>query len=731
MNSNLIPAIVAASGGGVLGGSILIAEHRAEAAMRASRVRLAITFPANADPLYAKAALSGIAGTDYRLEYILEVAATAEGISHYLLVPAQARESVISMLTGALPGLRATEAPESAGRVTLSAKVFLPTPLVLASENPQAASRTLLSGIAGLAPGERATLRWAIRSGSPRQFTPKEPMDRAAREAERAWRQKLASGVGFQACGLILVCAGSVARARQICEHLTSSLRARRGSVGTLRITTERGNRSLAALPKTTRSSGWTTPSELIGGLIGWPLGDAIPGVEVGGARELPVPGYVPRTGRPLFIGRDSQGERTVALDATAIRQHMAVIAGTGSGKSVLLLRCILADLASGFGGIVLDPKNDLVGDLLDRIPPEYADRVVVLDPSQAGPVSGLELFGEGDPDLRSDVILSALRSIYKDAWGIRIDAYLRAGLRALAELDEPVLSDWIRLYTDPALRAQAVGRLSDPILVGQWRAFESLSAAEQFQHVAPALARIAGLLSRPALRNVINQPSPRLSIPQLIAEGRWLVVSLAPGVLSEAASSLLSAILGYLLWSAIEARVAIPAHQRRPFCFYCDELASLHLPVGLERFLERSRGLGCGIVTAVQDLSRLSDSARSSLLVNTGTLLSYTASADSAARLAREMPPLTVSDLMGLARFEIGARVHTGEHGRGSVTITGRTEGPPPLTGQAEHIRRLSAERYGRDPREIEEALRRRSADADPDQNADGGGYGRTGRAA
>jgi hypothetical protein len=728
MNGELPLVAVAGAGSALLAG-IHLYERRADEAMRASRVRLALTFPSGLDPVNAKAALAGLAGQSDRLEFIFEVAASEDGVRHALLVPAAARDSVVATLSGAMPGLRVADAAPIAGRATFAAKLHVPTPTVLATDQAEAAVRTLLSGIAGLAPGEHAVMRVALRPAHPRAWSSPNPPDRAAREAERLWRQKSASGVGFTVAGLLLTRAASVARAHEICEHLTSSLRSRRGPVGVVRLTTERGSRSLGALPKTTRSSGWLTPAELLSSLLGWPLGDeVIPGVEVGASRQLRVPRYVPRTGRPLFLGHDFHGERVVAQDATARIHHTAIIASTGGGKSSAFMRWVLADMASGAGGVVLDPKNDLVNDLLERVPPEYADRVVVLDPSQPGPVPGLELFGAGDPDLRSDVILSALRSVYKDAWGVRIDAMLRAGLRALAELDQPMLSDWIRIFTEPAFRARAIARLDDPILIQQWRSFEALSAAEQVQHITPALSRITGLLTRPALRNVINQPNPRLSISELLDRGHWLFVSLAPGALSEAASAVLSAVLGYLLWTAIEARVTVPADQRRPAFFYCDELASLHLPVGLERFLERARGMNCGLVLALQDLTRLSPAAQSSLLVNSGTVLSFKASADAAARLAREMPPLSARDLTSLGRFEIAGRVHTGSHGPGSVTLTGRTEGPPPTTGQAERIRALSAERYGRDPQEIEQALRDRSAGS---EGMDSGSYGRTGRAA
>src|ERR1019366_681551 len=100
----------------------------------------------------------------------------------------------------------------------------------------------------------------------------------------------------------------------------------------------------------------------------------------------------------------------------------------------------------------------------------------------------------------------------------------------------------------------------------------------------------------------------------------------------------------------------------------------------------------------------------------------------EEATRLARELPGLTASDLMGLGRHECAARINTGALGSGSVVVTGRTGGPPPLTGQAARIRALSAERYGRDPAEIEEELIRRM---DGDSTESGGLYGRVGREA
>jgi hypothetical protein len=65
------------------------------------------------------------------------------------------------------------------------------------------------------------------------------------------------------------------------------------------------------------------------------------------------------------------------------------------------------------------------------------------------------------------------------------------------------------------------------------------------------------------------------------------------------------------------------------------------------------------------------------------------------------------------LPRFEVAARLSSGL-GNAVTVVTGRTEGPPPRTGQGAVIRRLSAACYGRDPREVEAELRHGFEDGD-----------------
>jgi hypothetical protein len=699
VNGDIIPALVAASGGSALISGIWIHERRRDAAMRASQIRLGLRFPLQLEPLRAFAALDGLSGLQHHNELIAEVAASEGRIEHFLWVPAAVRSSAESILTGVIGSLRVSEAPPSPTEgATLCLRLFVPTPSLLAADGAIEASRALLAGLAGLRESEQVFIRWTLGPGTARLGG--DPQSERAKEIDRAWRRKTATA-GFSVSGLVLVRAPKVARGRELAAHIESVLRSRRGLTGSVRVTAGRGNRRLSALPRTTRTSGWLSSAELLP-LLGWPLGpDAAPNVEVG-SRALMIPRGIPSRGRILFTGRDARGERPVALDATAARHHMAVVGPPGVGKSVLLARGILSDIEQGFAGAVIDPKADLIETVLARVKPEHADRIVVLDPT-ADRVPGVAVLANGDPDLRADVLTSAIRSAFPaEAWGVRTDFYLRLASRTLASVPGATLADIGRLFFEESFRTRAIARLRDPFLVSAWQSYLSLSSGSQAEHLQAPMARISALLSRPKVRAILASADPKLDIGRLFAERKFLLISLAPGVLGESAASVVGAALMYVIWSAIEARVALAPEKRHPIFLYVDELATLTngLPFSFELLAERARGLGAGLTVAIQTLGRIPEPTRSALVGNVASLITFRAGAEEAQRLARQLPGITEADVMALGRFEVAARIGTGL-GSAVSTVTGRTEPLPPVTHQAEAIRKRSAEAYGSDPAE------------------------------
>ncbi|MGE5700835.1 MAG: type IV secretory system conjugative DNA transfer family protein [Arthrospira platensis] len=719
MNADLTPAIAAAGGGSLLITGIWLHEHRRNEAMRRSRTRHTLAFPP-LTPDAGAAALQALSGLPHHQELVLEVAANGEGVRHALWVPQSSWLSVRASLTGLLPGLRISERPAPEGRSTFAMKVSVPTPTVLSAENPEAASQTLLAGLTTLGTGERVVIRWAVRPGLAPSLPTDGSLRPAAAETHKLWRKATLEGGGFRVSGLVLVQAGSVGRARGLGEHIASCLRSRRGSVGTLRLTSERTGRNLACMPKTTRGSGWLSASELLG-ITGLPVGETPPGVEVSLTRQVAPPRKLARHGRPLFIA-ERQGQAVpVALDFPTSLRHVAVLGASGGGKSTLLARGILSHVASGHAGFVLDPKGgDLISAVVDRAD-TGAERIVVLDPT-ATVVPGVDLFAGGDPDLRAEVLVRVFRSLFKDAWGPRSDAYIRLGVRTLAEVPDATLLDLPRLFLDPRARRRAVGYLHDPLLVGQWQALEQLSEGERSQHLQAPLSRVMSLITRPAVQAVFG-PGARLDIGRLLDEGGWLLVPLPSGTIGADSARIIGSALTFLVWSHIAARAAIAPGARKPLCLFFDETQALtDQGVGLEDLLEQARGFGASVTIATQAIGRVPEQLRHSLLSNAGTLVSFRAGATEAATIARELPGLEARDIQSLPPFHVAARVATG-NGSGSVVVTGHTQPLGEPTGQAGRIRQRSAERYGRSRDEVQAAIRERygTATQPTDDEAEG----------
>ncbi len=710
MSSALAPALIASIGGGGLLAAVVITEARRESAMRSSRVALSVTFPLDTGPDAALRALTALAGLAPTVELVAEVAAHGEEITYRLHLPASLVGAVRAQLGAAVPGLRVqpeSSAPDLSPVLVLGIGVRHRS--ALSTADPEGAGRALLAALLPLHERQQVVVRWALRPGHPAGGSELTAAPSTTeRQRERAWQTKLADP-GLFASGLVLVEAGSVRAAEGLAARVAAVLRTRRMAHDGL-VIRRRWSHVASAFPRTGRRSGWVSVGELLP-LLAWPLGsDVMPGVQVGAARQVAPREALARSGRPLLVAEHHGKPRPVALTTEAARHHALLLGSTGSGKSAVLGRGILSDIAGGFGGFVLDPKGDLIGDVLDRVPPEHHDRIAVIDPSDSGPIPGVDLLGSGDPDLRADVLLSVLRSLFRDAWGPRTDAYLRLGLRTLAE-SGGTLTDWPALFLDPTRRHAAVGRLRDPLLIGQWQTFEALSEAERAQHIAAPMSRVLSLIGRPAVRAVLGQPNPRLDIGRLLQKRGWLLVSLSSGVLGAPAARLIGATVTYAVWSAVAARAAIAPELRRPVFLYFDEtqaLTDLGAGMGLEELLEQARGLGAGVTIATQSTARLSESVRTSLLANVATLATFRAGADEARRIARELPGMEARDLQSLAPFEIAARVGTGR-GAGSLSVTGHTEPLPPSTYQAARIRALSAQRFGRSREEIEAAIAER----------------------
>ncbi len=225
----------------------------------------------------------------------------------------------------------------------------------------------------------------------------------------------------------------------------------------------------------------------------------------------------------------------------------------------MLLLHLVEQAIRRGSGLLLVDVKGDLVPDVLARIPKERRDDVVVLDPASGLAQPGLRIFGRSsDPDLTADLLVGTFKELFPDSHGIRLAGYLRLGAQTLARTPGATLLELPLLFADAARRRRIVGALTDPLLKASWARFEALSSAEQATHLMPLLTRLDEVLSRPAMRVVLGQPSPKLAWPAVLARRHIVLVRAPRGVLGEAAARLLTSLVIWQAFSAVLARAEL-----------------------------------------------------------------------------------------------------------------------------------------------------------------------------
>jgi len=435
------------------------------------------------------------------------------------------------------------------------------------------------------------------------------------------------------------------------------------------------------------------------------------------GEEELPgAPGLHPKLCLPPEWYRSPNGpmqDRTfaVAMDGKTrlsisphdSREHTHVIGPTGSGKSTLMIQMILKDIRAGRGVLVIDPKADLVNDILARIPEGRDGDVVVLDPSDPCPVGFNPLSYKASPTQVADATLAVFKEVFSENWGIRSQDVMSAALLTLAQAPNASLLWLPMILTDEAFRRKVTAQVKDKIgLEPYWAGFEAMKDSERRQEIAPVLNKIRQFLLRPGLRNVLGQAQPKFRLEDLFNKRRIVLVPLNKGVIGSESARLLGSLIVGMTWTLALSRTELPSEQRHLVSVYIDELQDyLSLPTSLSDSLAQMRSLGCGLTLAHQYREQLPPDIRAGIDANARNKIVFGLNAADAKAFAGMAPELEPVDFMSLPRYQIYASFQSG--GKNTGWIQGKTFPAPVASRQAVDLRAKSMAAYGKPTEEIE----------------------------
>lgn len=436
-----------------------------------------------------------------------------------------------------------------------------------------------------------------------------------------------------------------------------------------------------------------------LGALAHLPYDPIVPGLARAGAKAVAPPPTLATSG--LVLGDAEAGlARPIALTPADLRHHLHVMGATGVGKSTVLANLVLGAAANGQGAVVVDPRGDLIRELLARLPRRVADRVVVLDPTDQQPPALNVLEGD-NPNNVADNTVGIFARVFAASWGSRMDDILRAGCLTLLQRPGATMPMVPRLFTDSEFRRPYVANTAgDPAgLGGFWAWYEGLTPAGQAHAVGPLLARLRQFLLRPFIRSVFGQPVSSFAMREVL-DGGLLLVSAPQGLLGDATSRLLGSFVVAQVWQAASHRAALPERDRRDALLVLDEAANfMNLPYHPEAMLVAARGYHLGMVLAHQHLGQLTSELRAAVLTNARSMLWFVTSPEDAVVGERQVAPiLSAHDLSHLGAYQAAARLVADGVEQPACTLRTRPL-PPPIPGRAELIRARARTNYGRSP--------------------------------
>lgn len=585
-------------------------------------------------------------------------------------------------------------------------------------------SAGLLEALKLLKRGDSAVVQWIVGPAEPRRTPPQSAglpqllgitdPPQAQPNEQQHWRRKTVEPL-FAVRGRIGARTHHLERTRTVVHMLAQAEALASASYTEVRgaAISRRGGAGLIKPSVYQRWSGILNAAELAA-LLGWPVdGVADIGHAINPApRQLltPLTRAVRRPevrvlGHSLHPVDDDQ---LVTLPVASALNHLHVTGVTGSGKSTQLASFIRADMHAGRSVLLIEPRGDLVNDVLSGVPASRREDVVLLQPGGQQVVGINPLAGAPeDAERQADEVLQLFRQVFGSSIGPRSGDVLLHALIALARSPHGSLADLPMLLTNANFRRRVLTEVTDPLVLAPFFAwYDGLSGPERAQVIGPVLNKTRTFLSRTGVRRLLGQASPRFHLEELFTHRRIVLVNLNSGLIGAETASLVGALLLTQLWQATLRRAALPPDERHPVMVVVDEVQDyLKLPVDVGDMLAQARALGVSITAAHQHLGQLSPNLKAAFFANARSRMVFRPSPDDIRSLVGALGPgASTAQLEHLGRYEACCRIVVDNAMSEAFTVRTRPLGP--ASSKTDELRAASLQRYGVNGDELDQTL-------------------------
>lgn len=463
--------------------------------------------------------------------------------------------------------------------------------------------------------------------------------------------------------------------------------------------------------------------TEEMASLFHFPLASTeTPNVKWLKAKGAAAPVNMPKEGIILGenIYRGVKTEVRIAKDDR--RRHMYIIGVTGSGKSVLMGEMAKQDIKNGEGVCIIDPHGSLVEDVLEGIPPERAEDVIIFDPSDTERPLGLNMLEAKTPEEADFAVQEMISIFYKLVTdpamiGPMFEHNMRnAMLTLIADKEKPgTICEIPRIFTDTEFQKYKLTKVTDPMVRAFWeKEMAKTSDFHKSEMLGYLISKVGRFVENEMMRNIIGQPKSGFNFRDVMDNKKILLVNLSKGKIGEVNSDLLGLITVAKLQMAALSRADMPQNQRHDFYLYIDEFQN-YVTDSIATILAEARKYRLNLIMAHQYINQLvknnDTKVRDAVFGNAGTMVCFRIGPEDAEFMVKEFEPVfNEYDLINIDKYHAYVRLLIDNTAARAFEMA--SIGPSRILGNSisAQIKQLSRLKYGRERSIVEGEILERS---------------------
>lgn len=342
--------------------------------------------------------------------------------------------------------------------------------------------------------------------------------------------------------------------------------------------------------------------------------------------------------------------------------RHMYIVGKTGTGKSTFIANLIKNDMLAGNGLALLDPHGELVDTVLEHIPTNRINDVILFDVSDSDFPIGFNLLQantEDEKNLVASGVVSTFYKIYGESRGPRLEYILRNVVLSLVDYPNATLMHILRMLTDKNFREEVISHIKDSVILKFWQVeFNKRNDKQRDEAISPITNKVGQFLSAKLVRNIFGQPRTKLNLRKAMDEGKIILINLSKGKIGEDNAKMIGSLLVTKFQIDAMSRADMAAHLRKDFYLYIDEFQNF-ASKSFATILSEARKYKLSLIVANQYTSQLDEDTKNAIFGNVGTTIAFTLGKDDADIITGQFKNMAeVNDLISLPKYTAYTRL-------------------------------------------------------------------------